>query len=201
LNPVRYTFVQGIQTNAEQHGVKPLLVLLLFTLLTACASQVPLTIREPIAGAPDVKSARAVKAELIGTRVRWGGVIASVENHKQNTWVELVDRTLERGGRPSDSDVSDGRFIARIPGFLDPAIYAKNREMTVTGVLAESITRSVGDYPYRYPVVDVDTYYLWAKPTTPAYPYYYDPFWYDPWYSPRWYVPPPRPRPQPQPQP
>ena len=177
--------------------MKPLMVLLLLTLLTACASQVPVAIREPIAGGPDVSSARAAKAELIGRHVRWGGVIASVENHKQDTWIELVDRPIESGGRPSDTDTSGGRFIARIPGFLDPVIYAKHREMTVTGVLAESITRPVGDYPYRYPVVDVDNYYLWAKPLPPPSPYYYDPFWYDPWYRPMWYIPPPRPRPQP----
>jgi outer membrane lipoprotein len=179
--------------------VKPFLVLLLLALLTACASQVPVAIREPIAGAPDVQSARAAKAELIGRRVRWGGVIARVENRKQDTWIELVDRPLASGGQPSDSDNSGGRFIARIPGFLDPVTYAKHREMTVTGVLAESITRPVGDYPYRYPVVDVDSYYLWAKPSPPAYPYYYDPFWYDPWYAPRWYLPHPRPRPRLQP--
>ena len=54
--------------------------------------------------------------------------------------------------------------------------------------MAESITRAVGDFPYRYPVVDVDTYYLWAKPLPATYPYYYDPFWYDPWYARRWYI-------------
>jgi outer membrane lipoprotein len=181
--------------------VKPFIVFFLLALLAACASQVPVTIREPIAGAPDVQSARAAKTELIGKRVRWGGVIANVENRKQDTWVELVDRPLDRFGRPGDSDSSGGRFIARIPGFLDPVTYAKQREMTVTGVLAEPITRAVGDFPYRYPVVDVDTYYLWAKPLPATYPYFYDPFWYDPWYARRWYIPPPRPRPPPQPQP
>jgi len=89
--------------------------------------------------------------------------------------------------------------IARIPGFLDPVIYEKQREMTVTGALAEPITRTVGDFPYRYPVVDVDTYYLWAKPLPATYPYYYDPFWYDPWYPHRWYRPHPHPRPPPSP--
>lgn len=174
--------------------MKPNPLLLVCMLFTACASQVPPAIRTPIAGAPDVKSARAADAELIGKRVRWGGVIARVENRKQDTLLELVDRPLGRSGRPVEGDDSGGRFIARIPGFLDPSTYAKQREMTVTGVLAASVTRSVGDFPYRYPVVDVDTYYLWAKPLPPQYPYYYDPFWYDPWYGPRWYIPPPRPR-------
>ncbi len=178
--------------------MKPMLVALLLAVLTACASQVPLAIREPVAGSPDVRSARTAGTELIGRQVRWGGVIAHVENRKQDTWIELVDRPLVDGGRPSDSDSSGGRFIARIPGFLDPVIYAKQREMTVTGVLADPITRAVGDYPYRYPVVDVATYYLWPKPLPPAYPYYYDPFWYDPWYVHRWYMPPPRPRVKPQ---
>jgi outer membrane lipoprotein len=181
--------------------VKPFLVLLLLALLTACASEVPLVIREPIAGAPDVQSARTARTESVGKRVRWGGVIAAVENHKQDTWVELVDRPLDRNGRPVETDKSGGRFIARIHGFLDPVTYEKLRELTVTGVLAEPITRAVGDYPYSYPVVDVDTYYLWAKPLPPTYPYYYDPFWYDPWYAPRWYIPPPRPHPRPPPPP
>ena len=175
--------------------------LFLLALLTACASQVPVAIREPITGAPDVQGARAANTEFIGKRVRWGGVIANVENRKQDTWIELVDRPLNRFGRPDDSDKSGGRFIARIPGFLDPVIYEKQREMTVTGALAEPITRAVGDFLYRYPVVDVDTYYLWAKPLPATYPYYYDPFWYDPWYPHRWYRPHPHPRPPPPPQP
>lgn len=173
-------------------------VLSLLVLLSACASQVPVAIRAPLPGAPDVQSARTTTTpELVGKRVRWGGVIAGIENHKQDTWIELVDRPLESDGRPLDTDRSGGRFIARIAGFLDPAIFAKGREMTVTGVLAEFINRPVGDYPYRYPVVAADNYYLWAKPVSTPQPYYYDPFWYDPWYAPRWYPPPPRPRVQP----
>ena len=181
--------------------MKPFLALFLLALITACASQVPVAIREPITGAPDVQGARAASTELIGKRVRWGGVIANVENRKQDTWIVLVDRPLNRFGRPDDSDKSGGRFIARIPGFLDPVTYEKQREMTVTGVLAESITRAIGDFPYRYPVVDVDTYYLWAKPLPATYPYYHDPFWYDPWYAHRWYRPHPHPRPPPPPAP
>lgn len=181
-------------------GMKVVVLLLLSIGLAACASQVPLAIRAPLADVPDVQSARLAKAEMIGTRVRWGGVIALLENRQQDTWIEIVDRPLDSNGRPVDSDKSGGRFIARIPGFLDPATYARDRELTVTGLLAASITRAVGDYPYRYPVVAVDSYYLWAKPLPPAPVYYYDPFWQHPWYGPR-YLPPPRPRLPPVPPP
>ncbi len=159
--------------------------LITLVLLTACASPVPLAIREPIKNSPDVQSVRTAKDEWVGKRVRWGGEIAGVQNTARDTLIEVVDRPIDSDGRPLDSDTSGGRFLARIPGFLDPAIYANKRELTVTGVLAPTITRPVGDYPYRYPVVEVDNYYLWAKPLPPPrYPYYYDPFWYDPWYPP-----------------
>lgn len=173
--------------------MKSIFVLMILALLTACASNVPLAIREPLKNAPDVHNARLAKDELAGQRVRWGGVIAGIQNNASETLIEVVDRPLANNGRPLDSDTSGGRFLARISGFLDPAIYTSKRELTVTGVLAPTITRPVGDYPYRYPVVDVDSYYLWAKPLPPPrYPYYYDPFWYDRWYPPiRYRVHPP----------
>ena len=45
--------------------------------------------------------------------------------------------------------------------------------------LYEVLEKPVGNYPYPYPVVDVESYYLW--PEEKRYPphYYYDPF-YDP---------------------
>ena len=171
--------------------MKFILALIVLVLLTACASTIPMAIREPVKNAPNVQSARSAKDELAGQRVRWGGVIAGIKNNTRDTLIEVVDRPLDKNGRPLDSDTSGGRFLARIPGFLDPAIYANERELTVAGALAATITRPVGDYLYRYPVVEVDTYYLWAKPLPPPpqYPYYYDRFWYDPWYPPIRYRP------------
>jgi len=87
-------------------------------------------------------------------------------------------------GVPSTDGAGLGRFIAEIAGFLDPAEYPRDRRITVAGRVTGTLTRSVGDYPYSYPVVAVTQYRIWAPPL-PApywhrYPYYYGPPFY-PW--------------------
>lgn len=151
-------------------------------LLTGCASNVPKGIREAPPG-PSVAEARTRATELIGTRVRWGGDIAKVENHPTETWMEVVERNLDANGRPREEDRSGGRFIARIPGFLDPAVYAPGRQITVAGVLTEPLARKIGEFAYTFPTVKAEEYYLWPRlPERTAYPT--PPFWYDPWYHP-----------------
>jgi outer membrane lipoprotein len=160
-------------------------VILLAALLAGCASPVPKVIREPLPGEIGVAQARADLDAHIGKRVRWGGSIVKVENRPKETVIELVSRPLGDRGRPRDTDRSGGRFLASFQGFLDPAIYAKGRELTVVGTLADSVSGAIGEHPYRFPLVRVESFYLW-EPLPPPYPYYYDPFWYDPFWDPFW---------------
>lgn len=153
-------------------------------MLVGCATTVPEAIREVPAG-PSPVEVRGDPEQFTGSRVRWGGTITNVRNREAETWIEVVARPLEDNGRPEEGDVSFGRFLARLKGFSDPAIYSEGREITVVGTLAEPVTQQIGEYPYRYPVVDVASHHLWpVQPRAPA--YYYDPYWYDPWYDP-WY--------------
>lgn len=124
------------------------------------------------------------------TRVRWGGNIARVENRRDDTWIEIVQHNLKESGRPRSDAASEGRFIARIGGFLDPAIYAAGRQITVVGPLTDSVQRKIGEYPYQFPVVTAEQYRLWEEREEPEVILYADPFW-DPWFWPRpWYYAP-----------
>lgn len=165
--------------------LKKLFYLSLFTLLSACAtSRVPEAIRQPPPGDLTLAEVRQNLPGHVNQRVRWGGRIAGVENHANETWLDVVARPLDDDGRPRSSDDSLGRFIARVDGFLDPAVYAKGRDVTVAGTIERSITRQIGDYPYPYVVVKADTTKLWElRVERPA--YYRDPF-YDPFYDPFW---------------
>lgn len=162
------------------------ITLLLTALLTGCASHVPQAIREAPPGGPTPAEVRAEPERFTGTTVRWGGTIAEVHNRSDDTEVVVVARELSGEGRPSGSSRSDGRFLARIDGFLDPVLYARDRALTVVGTVRGGERRAVGDYDYLYPVVDARAHYLWQRPRPypryDHYPYdYYDP-WYDPWY-------------------
>jgi outer membrane lipoprotein len=157
--------------------------------LTACATGVPESIRDPQVTPIDVKDAQTAPDRHLGQRVRWGGTVIGVTNGERSTEIEILARPLGRDGAPDSSSPGQGRFIAEAAGFLDPAEYPKGRELTVVGILTGTVTRSVGDFPYVYPVVRTESRYLWpeaptAVPYGPPYPWP----WYDPWYGP-WYAP------------
>lgn len=158
--------------------------IVLFACLTliACASQLPPAIKEAPANNLSLAEVRATPDKFIGALVRWGGIIAKVENKETETWVEIVDKDLSRWGQPRSNDQSSGRFLARIDGFLDPLVYAKGREITISGKVEQSIVNKIGDFTYLFPVIAVVQFYLWQPEPTVI---YYDswPNWfYDPWY-------------------
>src|SRR5215510_9257350 len=92
-----------------------------------------------------------------------GGEILATLPKPGSTEIEILSRPLGRGDVPERTDVSEGRFLARTPEFLDPAIYARGRRITVLGTAAGSEERMVGDSPYTYPVVDAEQIKLWPR--------------------------------------
>ncbi len=161
--------------------MNPLALLLTGLILAGCASTVPQAIRQAPPEEFTPEQALQDPERLRGAPVRWGGTIAGVENRKDETWLEIVQRPLARGGQPRDTDLSGGRFLARVAGFLDPAIYAKGRLITVAGHLEDPQSRTIGEFPYRYPVVKAGAMQLWPREAEAVH-HYYSPYWVDPWY-------------------
>lgn len=168
--------------------IKRLFVVATLALLGACASS-PTIFNQPMPGAPSLSEVNADIDKYKGTRVRWGGVIASVKNQQNETWIELVQYQLNRRGRPIDSD-SQGRFYLKFTGFLEPRDYEIGREMTAVGEVTETVTQKIGEHNYIYPVVSVNSaeFLLWDdysdyRDPYPSYWPYYDPF-YGPFFYP-----------------
>jgi outer membrane lipoprotein len=163
--------------------------LLIGLMLTACATQIPPSIREAPADNPSVEAVRANAADYRGRQVRWGGKLIATENRENATWLTvLASSTLSKDGEPQSDHDSAGRFIAVVPEFLDPMVYAADRKVTVTGTLLRTETRPVGQFRYTYPVVEAKSWYLWPEESVAPYGYPY-PGWYGPWYGPPWVGP------------
>ncbi|MBX2883249.1 MAG: Slp family lipoprotein [Granulosicoccus sp.] len=134
-------------------------------LLGACVS-----VPKPIASEPQVnvtiKDVQAEPSTHTGQQVRWGGSIVGVVNNSEHSDVLIVARPLSRTQRPIKSDQSPGRFIARIPAFVEPETYTEGREVTITGTVSGLETLPIGQAQYDYPVIAVDGKHLWAKRST-----------------------------------
>ncbi|WP_251360006.1 Slp family lipoprotein [Kangiella sp. TOML190] len=126
-----------------------------------------------------------------GDHVRWGGIVARVENLERDTLVEIVNLPLDSSARPLAEHNTGGRFIARIQGFADPLIYKQGKEITVVGVLSEPLPGKIGKHAVVFPVVDTASHHLWAKRKSRQYIDVYstwDPYWFYGGYY-RWHYP------------
>lgn len=164
-------------------------------MLSACSSKIPPDIRQSLEGAPGVAEVHEQPNLYRSQKIRWGGVILQTENKAKVSSITIVAFPLGRRGNPQLSDQSEGRFIAVINEFVEPLVYGRDREITVTGTLVGTQTAKVGEFSYQYPVVDVENYYLWPpkaeieEKNCPSY-WRYDP-WLYPYYPyyPRYLIP------------
>ncbi len=165
------------------------IALLALALLTsACSSNIPLEIREAPADAPSVSQVRDQPAKHSSKIVRWGGRILKTENGKDASKLTIIAFPLMNDGRPQADETSTGRFIATANYFLEPQEYKTNQLITVTGTYVETVIQDIGEYPYKYPVVNMTHSYLWPKIVVQDYPQYPD-YWYrNPWYHNPWYL-------------
>lgn len=171
------------------------LLLMIALGLAGCASNLPKPIREAPKDDVALVVAQQDPERYFGRNVRWGGSIAGVDNRAEETCLEVVGRSLQSSGKPVEQDSSAGRFLACASRFIDPMVYTVGRLVTVAGRLEATEIRPVGDYPYRYPVVQISALHLWQpEPERVRYepdPFYYDPFWPWPYYRYPRFGPPP----------
>lgn len=172
-----------------------LLVSLLF-LLNGCASLPPAVRDFPVTEVPYQIVSQNIEAYK-DVPVRWGGVIIDVENEKEFSLVQVLFYPLDYKGYPQITEKGEGRFVIESSDFLDPAIYAKDHEITVAGIIKGDIERTVGNKTIRVPLISATAIYLWPKdyrynyyghrrygyPLYPYYGYYGHPFFFRGYYG------------------
>jgi hypothetical protein len=68
-------------------------------------------------------------------RVLLAGEIIQTRPRPGTTEIEVISRPLGDGDAPRFTDTSDGRFLLTAPDFLDPAVYATGRRLSVVGTV------------------------------------------------------------------
>ncbi len=138
-----------------------LTALMMLTGISGCVSM-----PKPLAGDfAFIQPADVAKNEtMIGQQVRWGGTILKTYTVDDDSCMEVLGQTLDESlARPVAPDISTGRFVACKSGFLDPAIFAAGREVTVTGRIQAVETTQINDFDYRYAVIATEVLLLWPE--------------------------------------
>lgn len=147
--------------------------------LNACTNLPPAIENAP---AVDISypQARSSGGRYKNQPVRWGGVVIDVQNEPQYSLVQVLAYPLSSDGRPKLDKVPEGRFLVKSGEFLDPAIYSKDTELTVAGILTGAEERKVGNKTVQMPEVSAQVIYRWPKYERSYYGYpgygYYGPY-------------------------
>jgi outer membrane lipoprotein len=88
---------------------------------------------------------------------------------KEGTLIEILQKPLDREGKPLRTDRTEGRFIAAADRFLDSAVYHAGRDITIVGEVAGQKTMRLGEVDYTYPLVHVKDLHLWEPYAGPRF--------------------------------
>jgi len=191
------TAIAGFPSGAYREGMRRFWPILLAVLVGGCATAFPESVMRTVDTRITADALVRDPAVLKGARVIIGGDILSVQPRPGLTEIELLARRLQGDDSPERSDRSPGRVLVHSPEFLDPAVYAAGRSITVVGEVTGVEERKIGEVPYRYPVIRAERIRLWPKdvalgPGYYPYPWGFSPYgpYYDPFYiGPRGYYP------------
>ncbi|MEI7037815.1 Slp family lipoprotein [Fulvimonas yonginensis] len=134
------------------------------TALLALAACAPAPIYKASPDAVDAPPFQVAQSpeQFAHRQVIWGGRIVGVTNLADHSEVEILAYPLDRSQRPKANDSGSGRFIAVMPGYVEPLDYPAGGLMTVSGTLSGSRAGKVGEAGYVFPLVQVDQSHVWT---------------------------------------
>ena len=125
---------------------------------------------------------------LKGRTVIVGGEILQTTNLRDGTRIEVLQRPLSDSEAPKLTETTGGRFMVLCKEYLDPAVYAQQRRITVAGQVLGTYDGKVGEADYTYPLISCEETHVFPSAATEFLRYAANPWWYGgPYYYP-WIV-------------
>lgn len=135
------------------NSMKRVVLLIVVLLITGCAHAVSEEMRQR--AAQDIPAVRLFEHPQAhkGRLVILGGMVVHSRNEQDGTYIEVLEKPLDGRGRPKDTDESAGRFLVFSEKYLDTAIYAMGKEITVAGEVLGSRRGKIGEMEYDFPLL------------------------------------------------
>ena len=152
---------RGAGRRGYDPGMRPGLLLMLL-LLAGCAGR-PVFEDAPVDTAPQPYAVAEEPARWVDREVLWGGMILEVRNFPSFSEVEILAFPLDPRQAPVPAAADQGRFVALLSGFADPATLPEGRFVTLTGRITGDRSGMLHRRPYVWPEVDVGRMHLWER--------------------------------------
>lgn len=101
-------------------------------------------------------------ANFLNLQVVWGGKVIGVRNFADHSEIEVLAYPLDSSQRPRLKQAATGRFIAIVPGFVEPMNFPPGSLITLHGMLDGSRGGAVGQADYTFALVRSDGVHRWT---------------------------------------
>jgi len=150
-----------------------------------CTHVISDTLRQQAQPPVSFAELRADPQALKGRTVIVGGQILQTTNLPESTRIEVLQRPLNVSEAPELTDATGGRFMAYCDKYLDPAVYAQDRRITIAGQVLGTYDGKVGEAEYTYPLISCEETHVFPSATTELLRFAANPWWIGwPYHSP-----------------
>ena len=101
-------------------------------------------------------------ANFRNLEVVWGGEVIGVHNLADHSEVEILAYPLDSSQRPRLKEPPTGRFLAIVPGFVEPMNFPPGTLVTLRGLLQGAREGEVGRAPYTFALVHSEGMHRWT---------------------------------------
>lgn len=130
--------------------------LIMVLLLAGCSHVISGEVRENVDPGFSVEEFFRNPGSYNGKTVILGGLIVNSRNADKGSYIEVLQKPLDRRGLPEETDLSYGRFVAFSQGFLDKNIYSAGKRITVAGVVTGKMKGNIDEMEYEYPLIRIE---------------------------------------------
>jgi outer membrane lipoprotein len=156
----------------KKRTIQLITVFLLFSMILwagGCAPVFPKEALDKVDRRVTFKELQKDPDQFLGIWVMIAGVIISTKTTKKGSYIEVLQKPMDRDGRPLDTDETEGRFIAQADQFLDEAVYHPGRQITVIGEVVGKKTMPIDEIMYQYPLLTAKALHLWRPSSGPQF--------------------------------
>lgn len=129
--------------------------------LSACAPA-PIYKSGPSSVTATPRQVATAPANFRNLQVVWGGSVISVHNLADHSEIEILGYPLDSSQRPRVKQPATGRFIAIVPGFVEPMNYPPGSLVTLRGTLDGTRKGEVGQANYTFALVHSEAMHRWT---------------------------------------
>ena len=161
MRSVRLKICSSMSMTLPLTAGAPILALVFLALVGGCANPFPQDLLAKVEKNVTYQEFQDAPEQFDGKLMMFGGVIIETKNAEDGAWIIVLEKPLDKEGRPDWAAESGGQFLIITKAYLDLGAFRRGRSITVIGESKGSKSLPLLGSDYWYPLLEAQQLHLW----------------------------------------